>query len=270
MDYHAYYQQTVYPKIDFRIVNKYPHVSLVEQKKTTPLSQLQMVMLVALTGTGKTTTLDALKQLNENDIEQGMSIIPSRREVADWIAIPTAQILFDEPIKPVTDRVQRFHYTGTFAKHVKGGMATAFSWVNINKEYDGLIISEGIRGSTEITHALTHFQNWYIIELALHPITRLKRLSSRKGGFDKVSEAGDVSFLPQDLQTEAQALLTAGDITEQALAITKAESENYGLYPFAAGEQFDNYYRVDVDDKTPEQVAQDVNRIMKGLMNADD
>lgn len=270
MDYHQYYQTSVYEQLEFRIVNKYSKVSLTPTSQHKSLKDCQLIMLVALTGTGKTTTLNALTKIAGDTIEQGMSIIPTRREIADWISIPTAQTLLNEPIQHVSDRVQRFHYTRTFAEHVDGGMATAFSWVNVNNDFDGLIISEGIRGANEITHALGNFPNWHIIELALHPITRLKRLSNRSEAFDKADGAGDVMFLPDALQKEARELVATGEITPKALTITQAESESYGLYPFADGNKYDNYHRVDVDDKTPEQVAQEVHSIMKGITHAND
>jgi len=268
MDYHVFYRESVYPSLNLRIVNKYPLVQLEKSKQHQSLTDRNIIMLVALTGTGKTTTLNALQHIVGDTIEQGMSVIPSRREIADWIAIPTAQVLLNETIVPVMDRVQRFHYTRTFAQHVNGGMATAFSWVGVRDDFDGLILSEGIRGSNEISHALTHFPNWHIIELALHPLTRLKRLSSRKQDFDQAEGVGDVSFLPEELREDTKALVKEGAITEKALTITKAESQSYGLFPFAEGDRYENYHRVDVDDKTPEQVAKNVHTIMKGLSHA--
>ena len=56
----------------------------------------------------------------------------------------------------------------------------------------------------------------------------------------------------------------------KALTIMRAESENYGLLPFADGESYANYHRIDTDDLTPEQVAQAVHHIMKGTIHADD
>ncbi len=269
MDYHQYYMDEVYPKLEFPIVNEYPQFTLYKEDGYSSLKQHQVIMLVALTGTGKTTTLEALQEREGQVIQKQASIIPSRREIADWIVIPTAQTLLDEPIEDVSDRVQRFHYTRTFAERVQGGIATAFSWVNVSNDYQGIILSEGIRGANELTYALSNFPKWHVIELALHPITRLKRLSSRKSDFDKVQVKGDVSFLPDDLQAEVQALIVAGEVSESALTITEAESRSYGLFPFEAGEQYLNYHQVDVDDKTPDEVARDVSIIMKGITDAD-
>lgn len=269
MDYQQYYLDEVYPQLEFPIVNKYPQVTLFKEDGYSSLNEHQVIMLVALTGTGKTTTLDALQDREGQIIQKQAGIIPSRREIADWIVIPTAQSLLDEPIQAISDRVQRFHYTRTFAEHIAGGIATAFSWVNVSTDYQDIILSEGIRGANELTYALSNFPKWHVIELALHPITRLKRLSSRKSDFDKVQGKGNVSFLPDDLQAEVQELIVAGEISESALTITEAESRSYGLFPFADGDQYLNYHQVDVDHKTPDEVARDVSMIMKEITDAD-
>jgi hypothetical protein len=258
MTNHDFYLNNVYPQLDLSLRDNYPHVSLESTQDHHPLAECQVVMLVALTGTGKTTTLNKLAEISNDDVSDRMKIIPSRREVADWISIPTAQVLLGEPIEHVTDRVQRFHYTRMFAEHVSGGQARAFSWINVSTDYQGNILSEGIRGENEIRYALEHCHGWQIVELALHPIIRLKRLSSRDDVFDKAEGAGDVSFLPADLQEEARLHLISGEITPKALTIMHAESKSYGLFSFTDGDAYDNYHRIDVDNLTPLQVAEKV------------
>lgn len=262
MTNHEFYLNDVYPQLNLSVVDKYPQVSFVPTESYHSLAKCQMVMLVALTGTGKTTTLNQLAEISNDGASDALKIIPSRREIADWIAIPTAQVLLNEPIQPVTDRVQRFHYTRTFAEQVSGGMARAFSWVNVSTNYQGHILSEGIRGENEIRYALEHCLGWHIIELALHPMIRLKRLSSRDEVFDEAEGAEDVSFLPDDLQDEARQYLASGEITTKALAIMRAESESYGLFPFADGDSNDNYHCIHVDNQTPTQVADNVHDLL--------
>ena len=72
-------------------------------------------------------------------------------------------------------------------------MAAAFSWLNLADEHASTPLSEGIRGENEIRYALSHFPRWRIVELALHPLTRLRRLSGRKESFDRATgESGSV------------------------------------------------------------------------------
>ena len=97
----------------------------------------------------------------------------------------------------------------------------------------------------------------------------MKRLSGRNDDFDKAAETGDVLFLPDVMQSEAQQCIESGEISTKALTIMRAESENYGLFPFSDGEAYANYHRVDTDGLTPEQVAQAVYNIMKDAVHAD-
>ena len=256
----AYYLREVYPRLSLPLADKYPLTSLRAGAGQRPLGERPLLMLVALTGTGKSTTLDLLRQRIGAG---GLDIIPSRREVADWIAIPLAQSLAGEPLAPVSDRVQRFAYTQQFAQRVPGGMAAAFSWLYFAESHQGLVLSEGIRGPQELRFALGRFPRWQIVELTLHPLTRLRRFSQRDDAFDQAPSRADLSFLPRAMRAEARALLAAGEISPQALAIIGAEAANYGLAPFAAGAAYANYHRLAVDGASPAQVAEAVLAILQ-------
>lgn len=252
MDARECYLKDVYPRLAPPVAERYPLVSLEPKAGWKPLGQQRLLMVVALTGTGKSTALDIVcRRLGG----RGLGIIPTRREVADWIAIPLAQHWLGEALAPAPDRVRRFAYTRRFAERVAGGMAAAFSWLNLADDYEGALLSEGIRGEKEIRYALSRFPSWRIVELALDPLTRLRRLSLRRETFDRAAGSADLAFMPLELREEASAMLRAGDISEQALAITRAEAANYGLHPFADGAAYDNYQRLEIDDCTPEQVA---------------
>lgn len=252
MDWRDYYLREVYPWLDLPLAEKYPLASLVGGEGWLPLGERALLMLVALTGTGKSTTLDRLRTRLGG---QGLGIIPTRRELADWIAIPLAQTLAGEPIEPIRDRRRRFAYTRRFAEQVPGGMAAAFSWLTLADDYDGRLISEGIRGENEIRYALENFPRWRIVELTLNPLTRLRRLSGRRDDFDRTGGTADVSFLPRQLQREAGALVKAGEITAAALAIVEAEAANYGFDPLADGRAYANYNRIVVEGCSPDEVA---------------
>ena len=232
MDWREYYLREVYPRLDIPLAEKYPTASLLARAGYRPLGDQALLMLVALTGTGKSTTL---KQLRGRSSGSGTAAIPSRREVADWIAIPTAQTLAGEPIVPLPDRRLRFAFTRKFAAHVPGGMAAAFSWLYLADEFDGLLLSEGIRGDVEIRYALGHFPRWQIVELSLNPLTRLRRLSGRRDEFDRAGGRADISFLPIGLQREALALFKAGEITGKRWRSCKPSQSIMDSTPLPAG-----------------------------------
>ncbi len=260
-----YYLSEVYPRLRLPLSEAYPLVQLEETTGYHCLGAHPLLMLVALTGTGKSATLQCLKRMMG---AVGMGVIPSRRELADWIALPMMQTLDGEELLPVNDRVQRFAYTRSFAERVPGGMAAVFSWLYLADSFTDLIFSEGIRGENEIRYALTRFPAWQIVELTLDPLTRLRRLSERRDRFDRALGDADLSFLPCDLRVEAQAMLEADEISAGAVAIMGAETENYGLLPFAAGERFPNYHRVAVDERSPDDVAETVAGIAEAIANA--
>ena len=260
MNPREYYLREVYPRLDLPLAEKYPLASLLPREGMRPLAAQPLLMLVALTGTGKSTTLDLLRA-RYGDMATGA--IPSRRELADWIAIPMAQALAGESFEPVHDRARRFTYTRRFAERAPGGMAQAFSWLHLEEDFDGILLSDGIRGANEIGFALRNFPRWRIVELALRPLARLRRLSGRRDAFDRAAGSFDLSFLPRELQAEAKTLVETGEISAKALAIVKAEAGNYGFEPFADGREYANYHRLAVDDRSPGEVAEAVIRIIE-------
>ena len=246
MNPHDYYIRQVLPRLDTVPLRHCPAISLAPRADSKPLGDCALLMLVGLTGCGKSTTLAQL----------GAGGIPSRRDVADCIAIPYAQSLAGEALLPVSDRARRFEATRRFAQAVPGGMAAAFSWLWLRSDAQKPLLTEGIRGDAELRFALSRFPRWRVVELALPPLQRLRRLSGRRDEFDQVDEAADLDFLPHDLQDEARALLSRGEINRRALAIVRAEARNYGLSAFAAGDDYPNYQRLDVANMRPEAVVE--------------
>jgi len=255
---YQYYMENVFPQVPDAVradtLGRYPDVTLTDDANTGPLGERQVVMFVGLTGTGKSTTLAAL---HERAALQYTTAIPSRREITDLILIPCAQAVRGEPAAPVKDRERRFGYTRTFREQVApGGAAAAFTWLRTSGEIDTLILSEGVRGPNEIEYALAHTR-WCVIELWVDPLTRLQRLSSRGGAFDRVAnaDATDLSFLPEAARGRALALLAAGEITPAAVTTARAEASNYGGTPYDADNTMPRYRCLHIDDMTPAQVA---------------
>ena len=263
MQAREYFLREVYPDLSLPLAEKYPRVSLFEGAGRRSLGRHPVLMLVALTGTGKSTALELLRQRlglgNAN-------VLPSRRELTDWVLFPLAQALADEPIALVRDRVQRFAITRRFARQVEGGMAAIFSWLYLDDAVTGLLLSDGIRGPNELAYALRRFPRWRIVELTLHPLTRLRRLTSRNDSFDQADGGADLSFLPSALRAEALALLRAGEISRKALSICRAEAANYGAQPFVVEGDYQHYHRLDVDGCSPEAVAEAVADIARRSM----
>ncbi len=238
-----------------------PAISLVPVAGYVPLAECNITMLVGLTGTGKSTTLQALRRAGRLTFHEG---IPSRRQLADLILIPMAQHHQGVPITPVKDRVARFGYTRVFREQIApGGTAEAYTWFDCNLP-DAPILSEGVRGANEIDYVLQHTR-WRIIELWVNPVTRLKRLSDRREAFDAVGNADgtDLSFLSSEQAAQVRDLLATGAITPEAVTTVREESANYGAAPYDANTT-DRYHCLTIDSLTPQQVADAITNWING------
>lgn len=260
-----YFNQAVLPALpDEQVIDffaKYPRIQLSSGKDLIPVAELPVMMLVALTGTGKTTTLNALKTRADVAYEAGW--LPSRRDLANFIIIPTAQYHLGHTIQPVQDRERRFFYTRTFAGHFAGGMAAVYANL-YSQPTTQVVISEGVRGHDEIAYVLAHCPRWQVLELSIDLMTRLERLSARREAFDLAAETDDLSFLPASTQARVQQLLVDGAISTRALTITRAEAKNYSLAPYA--QPHPRYHLRQVDGLQPAEIAAQIVMILTEMM----
>ncbi len=260
-EYQTFFIEDVLPQvpaaIQTTIQQKYPRLTLTPQGDDIPLAKMPVVMLVAFTGTGKTTTLSHLALLREQGEVAYVEDIPTRREVADFIVIPMAQVISGKPVAPVTDRIERFNLTAQFTQIVApGGFAQAYSWLYYQTDNPVTVVSDGIRGKNEITYALNHNPGWRVFEIFIDTVNRLVRLSKRQDDFDQAEESEDLSFLPIGLRKKAKRLLEMGDITPEAVAIMRAEAQNYGIEPYAPSGTLRGYRILRTDRLKPPKVAQ--------------
>lgn len=260
-EYRTFFINDVLPhvptEIHTAIQQKYPRVTLTPQNNSIPLAEMPVVMLVAFTGTGKTTALKQLALLREQGKVHYQEDIPTRRELADFIVIPTTQVISGKPVVPITDRIERFNLTAQFTQIIApGGFAQAYSWLYYQTEAPTTLVSDGIRGKNEISYALNHNSGWRVFEIFIDTVSRLVRLSKRHDDFDQAEESEDLSFLPSGLRKRAKRLLDMGDITPQAIAIMHAEAQNYGIAPYAPSGTLRGYRILRTDRLKPHKVGQ--------------
>ena len=258
-----FYLAEVWPRLEdelrARARRRWPRVRLQPTAGFTPLGDLPLRMVCGLTGSGKSTTLAALRRSGRRQYRDDL---PSRRDLADLVVIPTAQLHSGQAVSPVRDRGERFHWTQIFAEQVcRGGSALAFSWLNYCHDGSSPLLSEGLRGAREIEAALRNFPRWRIVELWLEPLTRLQRLSGRDDPFDAGAGGhADLSYLPAAQRERARELLAAGAISARALGIAAAEARNYGAAPWQGAQP--GYRCLRMDELTPEQAARRVGEFL--------
>lgn len=265
---HAFYLNRVYPHLPAemrqRLTERYPQVRLSPETGFTPLTECPVCMVVGLTGTGKSTTLGRLagRIAYRDDI-------PSRREIADLIVIPTAQVISGEAVMPVKGREARFAYTHKFAQEfAPGGLGVAFSWLHYRRDTSLPLVSEGVRGPDEIRYVLENCPRWHVFELWVSPLVRLQRLSQRQDNFDQLANPdteADFAFLPPEAQTAAREMLHTGAISHMALVTLQAEARNYGHQPYDSANRTARYRFLPLETITPDDAAADLARFIEDM-----
>ena len=160
---------------------------------------MPVLILVGLTGVGKSTTVDALRA-HWGEI----SLLPNRRKIADLLVIPTVQGWDGDPPAAVTDRRRRFDYTGRYRQRYPGGLAHAFSRLVLQRRPAGpgrgaLTVFDGLRGADEVTFAAQSLPLARFAVLNAPDVVRVERLLQRQDAFDQVSaNAGGQRPGPRD------------------------------------------------------------------------
>ena len=238
---------------------------------------MPVLILVGVTGVGKSTTVDALRTRMGR-----ISLLPNRRKLADLLVIPTVQRWDGDPPTAVTDRRRRFEYTGRYRQRNPGGLAHAFSRLVRQKQAatstaDTLNIFDGLRGADEVTFAAHSLPMARFAVLNAPDVVRVERLVQRQDAFDQVGEnsrsttggrfcweemAEGRDLFTRVEQDHLSALVSRGEVdgAELAakLAIVVAERRNYD--PHAAVEILrtaapDRTVVVDTTIHAPNEVA---------------
>jgi len=189
-----------------------------------PLARTRLLILVGVTGVGKSTTLRNIR-------EQGLEfpLLPDRRALTDSLIIATIQAQDGVACAPVTDRAQRFAYTRRFREQYAGGMAHALSLLCVAPELQNeVLLFDGLRGENEIAHAAA-LPNAHFVMLDAPDIVRVMRLLGRKDGFDRIHPAstsddptndGIVERSTDFFDKEARALFAASDLLDLQTLVT--------------------------------------------------
>jgi hypothetical protein len=145
-----------------------------------PVAACRCLILVGLTGVGKTTVLARLSTSMPKH-----TVLPDRRTLTDHLIFPFIQKEDGLPSEPVTDRRLRFEYTRRYRQWFPGGMAHAVSQVCVSPgAASGLIVFDGLRGENEVRHAAQLMPDARFLMLDAPDAVRIRRLLSRRDSFD--------------------------------------------------------------------------------------
>lgn len=183
-----------------------------------------LLVLVGVTGVGKSTTLAALAA-------QGMALhlLPDRRALTDSLMIPAVQAAAGQPVGPVYDRRARFAATRRFRELHPGGMADALALLQVAPQ-PALLLFDGLRGAHEVAAAAAALPLARFVMLDAPDAVRVARLLGRHDGFDQITTPAAGADLPAgaDLlaatglaDAEAQALFSPAE-RAQLLALVES------------------------------------------------
>jgi hypothetical protein len=174
-----------------------------------PLAEVPLVILVGVTGVGKSSTLAELNG-------QGLSftLLPDRRLITDQVIIAALQQQDGQLPQPVTDRRLRFQYTARYRAAFPGGMAHALGRLRVNAE--GLtspLFFDGLRGPEEVRYAAETLPLSRFVVLDAPDMVRVGRLLNRGDSFDAITLAHPTADLVAALKAIPgfEAVFSAGD-----------------------------------------------------------
>lgn len=151
------------------------------------LAQAPILVLVGLTGAGKTATVAGLAGRGAVG-----AVLPARREITDHIILPA---MTGDPTRKVTDRIERFRLTGAFRERHPGGMGDVLERLSVDGDRgtalreSGWLVFDGVRGAAE-TAAAARLPNAVFAVLQAPPELRVARLSLRADPFDQATADG--------------------------------------------------------------------------------
>lgn len=142
------------------------------------LRERPIIILVGLTGAGKTTTVGRLQMFLPL-----AAVLPDRRALTDRLILP---MMTGSP-EPVADRVERFRLTAAFKERHPGGMGDVLGWLLLPPGLPaGPILFDGLRGEAEVAAAASLPDARFLV-LECSPQGRLRRLCGRDDPFDRAA-----------------------------------------------------------------------------------
>jgi len=135
-----------------------------------PLPELPLLIVVGLTGVGKTSFTRAL----------GWPALPGRRELVDRYLLPRLRA---DPER--LDRAQRFALTARWRAAHPGGIAEALAAAYAEPVWP--LVFDGLRGEAEVRYARERFPEARFVVLEAPAAVRLERLLGRGDGFDRTA-----------------------------------------------------------------------------------
>ena len=200
---------------------------------------MDLLVVLGLTGVGKSTAVTALT----DTYTDAFTLLPNRRELTDAHLIPAVQRADGLPLRPVTDRLERFTLTRRYRELYPGGMVHALQGY-LQNAGEGPFVFDNLRGLDEAEVAVSAFPDARFVLLGAPPLVRLSRLVGRHDPFDEVAAESlkstaftdqllAIDGLPELFDVQVLAKWAAEGVSEcdllKAARIIASESQNYDM-----------------------------------------
>jgi hypothetical protein len=236
-----------------------------------PVSELNMVFLVSLTGTGATVTIEKLAERYAD-----LLIMPTRKLITDEVTIPWSQQKQNKPLHAVNNRKIRYELNKYFRKYHEGGFAEVLEQMSYNTDRKiDYCIFDNLRHVKELAYANKKFKNIRYVLFKAKMIDRIKRITHRDYSFSDIGLSGfykniyDIpgwkSVISTDEIEEIRQALDNGELeleaVNKAMQIIIKEHEEYDhhklamkLYDIA----HDNTLLIDSSQLNPQERALEI------------
>ena len=185
-----------------------------------PLADAPLLILVGVTGVGKSATVDALREIGV-----AFTLLPNRRDLTDKLIIGHLQQQDGVPLAPVRDRQRRFDYTRRYREANPGGMAHALArlWLDPAR-LAGLLLFDGLRGEEEVRYAAGRLPQARFVVLDAPDAVRVQRLLGRNDAFDRMDAETAAPPVGEDVDTHLRDFQALG-VSEASHLFSPAEEQ---------------------------------------------
>lgn len=151
-----------------------------------------IVILVGLTGVGKSTIINTLTKSGLN-----FTLLPNRRQLTSELIIPHIVSENGRNVETIC-RIDRFKFTRQYQQKFPGGMGYVLSKLKVNPDLvNSPLIFDGLRGENEVDYAANTWQKAKFVILDAPLSVRLKRLLLRSDSFDRIRNVSENQVLNQ-------------------------------------------------------------------------
>ena len=172
------------PNQEFKQLQPGIAIGVPSEKDWVSIRNQSLIIIVGLTGVGKTTIINTLTKSGLN-----FTLLPNRRTLTTELIIPYIAALNGKNTQTIC-RLERFKYTRQYQKQFPGGMGHILPQLQVNLgQINYPLIFDGLRGKNEVTYAAKTLKNAKFVILDAPLLVRLKRLLTRNDAFDKITKS---------------------------------------------------------------------------------